>query len=394
MSGCVTSDRNTDIGRNRELLVIKPAYELSGRASRLDDILLPQLRELESGVCRSGPADNTCPETPVNTASGSARVEIVEHISELNPDSLAGRRILFAVSLSEAGVNLEYYRLLEHLRAHPGCLQGSVGGIIVDGAGEFYTKAIARRFAFSANMAGCTFPGKSLVEATGSLGNFHVLSSITGLKPEEVYRSQVKGLLDKILTFEFPGQSSSPLPKVLAVHASKPETSNTMLLWNKVRARLEERMDIREVSLRDGEIFDCRGCNYETCLHFGEHASCFYGGIITERVFPAILEADVLILICPNYNDAVSAYLTAFINRLTALFRSNDFSDKRIYALIVSGYSGGDIIAEQLIGALCFNKAFILPSEFAMLETANDPGSILSVPDIDIKAQAFADHIL
>ena len=99
-------------------------------------------------------------------------------------------------------------------------------------------------------------------------------------------------------------------------------------------------------------------------------------------------------MICPNYNDAVSADLTAFINRLTAIFRSNDFSGKRVYALIVSGYSGGDIIAEQLIGALSFNKAFILPAGFAILETANDPESILRVDGLDARAEAFADNIL
>jgi hypothetical protein len=92
--------------------------------------------------------------------------------------------------------------------------------------------------------------------------------------------------------------------------------------------------------------------------------------------------------------DALSADLTAFVNRLTALFRVNDFSSKRVYALVVSGYSGGDIVAEQIIGALNFNKAFVLPPRFAMLETANDPMSILSVEDIDAKAEKFAESIL
>ena len=101
----------------------------------------------------------------------------------------------------------------------------------------------------------------------------------------------------------------------------------------------------------------------------------------------------MLVLICPNYNDALSANLTAFINRLTSLFRSNDFSSKKVYAIIVSGYSGGDIIAEQIIGALNFNKSFILPADFAILETANDPKSILSVEDIAEKARKFALHI-
>ena len=54
-------------------------------------------------------------------------------------------------------------------------------------------------------------------------------------------------------------------------------------------------------------------------------------------------------MLCPNYNDALSANLTAFVNRLTALFRQTRFYDKALFAIVVSGYSGGDILARQLI---------------------------------------------
>ena len=66
---------------------------------------------------------------------------------------------------------------------------------------------------------------------------------------------------------------------------------------------------------------------------------------------------------------------------------------KRLYALVVSGYSGGDIVSEQIIGALNFNKGFILPGRFAMNETANDPMSILEISDIDKQAKEFAENI-
>ena len=98
-------------------------------------------------------------------------------------------------------------------------------------------------------------------------------------------------------------------------------------------------------------------------------------------------------MVCPNYNDAVSANITAFINRLTAVFRTHDFSRKRVFALVISGYSGGDIVAEQIIGAMNFNKNFILPGNFALVETANNPGSILSVENLEEKAAAFARRI-
>lgn len=382
-------ESNTNTISRRELLVIKPECELGFRTERLDDILGSVLKKIkEQGI----------------------DITYITKVSQLDDTPMKGKRVLFAICLSEAGVNMEYYRLLEGFRAHPDCLEGSVGGIIVDGNSELFTKALARRLAFSANMAGCTFPGKPLVEATGSLGNFYVLSGIRGEEPYEVYRQQVGNLVEKIMNFDFPGEragektgeqnpygeetSNQKRLNILALHASSRKTSNTLLLWDKVKQNLEEHADIHEISLRNGTLQDCRGCPYETCLHFGEAGECFYGGIITEQVYPAILECDVLVMICPNYNDALSANLTAFINRLTALFRVHDFSRKRIYALVISGYSGGDIVSEQIIGALNFNKSFILPGRFAMVETANDPYSILSVPEIDDKALKFAESII
>ena len=58
------------------------------------------------------------------------------------------------------------------------------------------------------------------------------------------------------------------------------------------------------------------------CLHFGEQGKCFYGGAMVENIYPAVKWANAILLLCPNYNDALSANMTAFINRLTALFRT------------------------------------------------------------------------
>ena len=52
---------------------------------------------------------------------------------------------------------------------------------------------------------------------------------------------------------------------------------------------------------------------------------------------------------------------------------------KSLFGVVVSGYSGGDIVAEQLISGLNMNKTFALPGKFAILETANDPGEITAL---------------
>lgn len=87
--------------------------------------------------------------------------------------------------------------------------------------------------------------------------------------------------------------------------------------------------------------------------------------------------------------------MMAFFNRLTALFRTDweTFASKAIYGLIVSGYSGGDIVAEQIIDALNCNKNFILPGHFALMETANDPKSILLCEGIEERAALMAQRI-
>ena len=344
------------------LTVIKPFCQEFKRENRMDHVLSKALRNVD--------------------------VDYVLKVEDLEKRDLRGKKVLFAVCLSEAGINLEYYRMLEYFRKYPNCLDGAIGGVIVDGSGEMYTKALARRLVFSANLAGCSFIGKPLVEATGSLYNFNIMSKVLGTDQMGAYQTQVEGLIHRLNAYTL--AESKAKKTILVVHASSRKTSNSLLLWEKIKSCFTEEHDIVEVSLRNGSVQDCRGCKYETCLHFGEQGGCFYGGVMTEKVYPAIVKCDALVMICPNYNDAVSANITAFINRLTAIFRTNDFSKKKIYALVISGYSGGDIVAEQVIGAMNFNKNFFLPGNFALVETANDPGTILQVEALEAKVEAFA----
>jgi len=67
-----------------------------------------------------------------------------------------------------------------------------------------------------------------------------------------------------------------------------------------------------------------------------------------------------MIWLCPNYNDAISAKLMAVINRLTVLYKRVKFWDKTLFSIIVSGNSGSDCVAEQLLGTLNINKGLRL----------------------------------
>ena len=305
--------------------------------------------------------------------------------------SLENQRVLFAVPLDESGVNHGYYDLLAYLRTHPGCLDGSVGGVLVDGPGDLYTKAVGRELVLYASRAGCAFPGRPLVEATGDLRNFTVQAKNAGCSSEEAYRLAAADLTDRVLGFAPPKRHQ---PKLLVLHASNHRTSNTLALWSRCRERLGKVCEITEIGLRNGTLEDCAGCPYTMCLHFGEKGDCFYGGVMVQEVYPAIRESDAVVLLCPNYNDALSANLTAAINRLTALYRTTPFTDKAVFAVVVSGYSGGDIVARQVVSALNMNKGFWLPPEFCLLETANDAGTAVILPGIEERLDKFTENIL
>ena len=164
---------------------------------------------------------------------------------------LTGRRLLFVVSLDEGGVNRGFYDLLAHLRTHPNCLDRCVGSVLVDAPGDLYTKAAGRDLVLAANLAGCAFVGRPLVEGTGDLRNFTVQARNAGCSLEAAYHLATADLVERVLAFSRPRLER---PKLLALHASSRATSNTLALWGLVRTRLEERCDITEICLRNGTL--------------------------------------------------------------------------------------------------------------------------------------------
>lgn len=329
------------------------------------------------------------------------RVQEVTEVSQLEamtdesgrlaPEGWTGKHLaLFAIDLGEYGVNLEYTRLLGWLRSHPKSLEGWTGGVTADADSDLYTKSAARELVFTANCAGCAFVGRPLVEGTKTLSNFAIVASNLGTDLYGAYVESIKLLVKEMAKSQDPDKEKKR--ELLVLHASSHKSSNTYAVWQGVRQYLSD-ISITEIGLRNGTLADCSGCPYKMCLHFGERGSCFYGGVMVENVYPAVKKADGILLLAPNYNDALSANLTAFINRLTALFRTTRFYDKKLFGIVVSGYSGSDLIAEQMIAALNMNKTFYLPGHFAMLETANHPGEAMKLPGIEERMRQYAKRI-
>ena len=329
------------------------------------------------------------------------RVQEVTEVSQLEamtdesgrlaPEGWTGKHLaLFAIDLGEYGVNLEYTRLLGWLRSHPKSLEGWTGGVTADADSDLYTKSAARELVFTANCAGCAFVGRPLVEGTKTLSNFAIVASNLGTDLYGAYVESIKLLVKEMAKSQDPDKERKR--ELLVLHASSHKSSNTYAVWQGVKQYLTD-ISITEIGLRNGTLADCSGCPYKMCLHFGERGSCFYGGVMVENVYPAVKKADGILLLAPNYNDALSANLTAFINRLTALFRTTRFYDKKLFGIVVSGYSGSDLIAEQMIAALNMNKTFYLPGHFAMLEMANHPGEAMKLPGIEERMRQYAKRI-
>jgi multimeric flavodoxin WrbA len=303
---------------------------------------------------------------------------------------MQNRRILFAVELGKTGINLELYRMLEKISiSGANYLKNSVGCIIVNSQNEFFTRDVGRRIIFYANMAGCTFPGRAISEATGSLKNLRTYQKKYSRDLLELCHIDCRKVVENLISFKFPRYEK---PRILVLHASNYKTSNTYTLWKMVKKHLDQSL-IKEIHIENGSVIDCKGCSYKDCKHYSESSNCFYGGIMIEEIYPAVKECDILVMLCPNYNDSISANMAAVINRLTALFRQVKFYDKCFYSIVVSGHSGSDLIAQQLISAVNINKTFVLPGSFALMETANEQGEIYKVEKIEEKAYEFAQNM-
>ena len=116
-----------------------------------------------------------------------------ETISTANSlKSLCGKKIIFAVELNHDGLNFEYIKMLSVIRRSIDIFKGCTAGIIVDGNSDLYTKSIASEITFAANLSGCAFLGRPLVEATGTLNNFRIQAKNAGCGLFDAYRLAAK----------------------------------------------------------------------------------------------------------------------------------------------------------------------------------------------------------
>ena len=172
--------------------------------------------------------------------------------------SLRDAVLLFAAQTDTAGMDAATLAMLRFLHLHEKeqLLAGSRAGILIDGENDFFTKDLGRRIAFAASLCGCVIPGKPLVESASDLHSFTVLASLWQTDRYAAYLKSCRLLVEKLRTFA-PVQITRP--KILAVHAGNHKTSNSLSLWQLTAAALADKAEIEEISLRNGQIWDCRG---------------------------------------------------------------------------------------------------------------------------------------
>lgn len=304
---------------------------------------------------------------------------------------LRNTKLLFILELDNSGFDIPMLMFFSELYLkNDNYFEGSVASILVHSTTELATKRAAQDIIFLANNMGCSFIGHPMIEATNSLSNFLTWQKTLDLPLEEICYHLCKKSGKRFKEFNAKTIDS---PYITVLYSSTNKQSNTLALWDMIAKNIKS-ATINQIHLENGKIMDCKGCSYKLCLHYGKQNSCFYGGMIVENVLPSIEKSDALVFLCPNYNDAIPANTTATINRLTVLYNKLNFYKKNIFGIIVSGNSGSDSVAKQLIGALNINKGFRLPPYATLTATANDPGSILTVSNIENIAKNFALNLM
>lgn len=310
-----------------------------------------------------------------------------------DPDALpcleANDSILFAIDIDEwTGIDLEILLLIKKAaQQSSNYFYGVKGALLCCANSMLHTKTFCSHIALLINRLGLSLIGKPMVEALPNYRNFINKQKLLSLPLEEICLSDCAHLGQRLYKAELPFSCT----KIIAIHTSRPELSNTYALMSNILNCLPCEKKI--FSLFGEKIMDCRGCLHSVCMKLSSDGRCYYQGDILDEIFQNLLVSDTLMIACPNYNDSMPANYFALVNRMTYIYRAQDLSQKNIYAIIVSSNSGSDMVAAQVISAFCFNKGFRLPPYFTVMEQACEPLSILNEVDIETVISNFIDKI-
>lgn len=182
----------------------------------------------------------------VKIATENCKLTVIKTAEDL--PFLKNKKIIFAIELDECGFNIPLFKiLLKLMERGDNSLFGSRAVIIIQSSSELFTKSTTQKIIFLTNQMGCRFSGHPAVEATHNLNNFITWQKKFNLPLVEIYKEQVKKLVEK-LTEE--NLKLINRPKILVLHSSLFKTSNTLMLWRRVKESLVGE-DIKELHVEN-----------------------------------------------------------------------------------------------------------------------------------------------
>lgn len=334
-----------------------------------------------------------------DTIKKSTHEITIQSAKALSDESdLKSSRVLLVCDLNEIGRDPQIDDWILKLKKKSNdenkmILSGYYFAIITRSQNDWYTKTYARYLCLCLNAMGADIIGKPLLEFLPNYVNLKAWQKKIQGDLKDIAEQLVHKLVEKIIVTEHVRIFK---PKILVLHASKEGISNTLSVWRlteKALNKLGGRFEVKEIAIERGSITDCIGCPFDVCIELAKKLDCTVGGQFVEEIMPALDEADAVVWLCPNYNDTIGADLTSVINRMSGFYRSRDLSQKRFYAIIISGNSGTDAVANQLVGALNLNKGFALAPNFCLTDIAAEPLSVLENSDLNDRVFDFARRI-
>lgn len=178
----------------------------------------------------------------IDMATKNIEYEVLENYDNL--PNLKGKKIIFGIELPITGISNSLNKFFIGLfnRGYDSLL-GSEGIVIVHSQYQYFTKTTAQSIIFMSNLLGCRFPGRPIVEVTGSLNNFIPLQKVYNLPLEEICLYLCKELGERFVKDKVQKVEN---PKILVLHSSNRMFSNTLTLWDRVKENLND-INITEI---------------------------------------------------------------------------------------------------------------------------------------------------
>lgn len=120
--------------------------------------------------------------------------------------------------------------------------------------------------------------------------------------------------------------------KVVILSGSVRKKGNTELLAEAFAEGARQKHEVEIISAADYQVRPCIGCN--SCFQREGHM-CFQQDDM-QKIYPKLMEADVIAAASPVYFYGISAQLKAIVDRLHTPMR-NDFRVRKLALLLVAG---------------------------------------------------------